>query len=110
MDPQLYFSTINAFLSSVPNGGLTTFGSIILNSFGFTELQVLLIEIPRSVTSVIIFIIVGIYTRKVPNRRMYIMAASCIPPFAGFLAMSFLPNTEEYRWTKWASATNNRAN
>lgn len=47
-DPQLYFCMVNAFLSSVPNGGLTTFGSIVLNNFGFTELQVLLIEIPRS--------------------------------------------------------------
>lgn len=41
-------SSVNAFLSSVPNGGLTTFGGIVLNSFGFTELQVLLVEIPRS--------------------------------------------------------------
>lgn len=47
-DPQLYFCLVNAFLSSVPNGALTTFGSIIMQSFGFTELQVLLVEIPRS--------------------------------------------------------------
>ncbi|KAK4504848.1 hypothetical protein PRZ48_002811 [Zasmidium cellare] len=100
-DPQFYFCMINAFLSSVPNGGLTTFGSIIMNNFGFTELQVLLVEIPRSVMSVLIFVAVGIYTRRVPNRRMWIMAAACIPPFVGLLAMSFLPNTEEYKWTKW---------
>ncbi|KAI6823896.1 MFS general substrate transporter [Hortaea werneckii] len=85
MDPQLYFCMFNAFLSSVPNGGLTTFANIMLNSFGFTELQVILIEIPRSV----------------PNRRMYVMAASCIPPFVGLLGMAFLPNTPQYRWTKW---------
>lgn len=42
------YGSVNAFLSSVPNGGLTTFGGIVLNSFGFTELQVLLVEIPRS--------------------------------------------------------------
>ena len=89
-DPQLWFCMVNAFLSSVPNGGLTTFGSIINKNFGFTELQVLLVEIPRSVMSVIIFIIVGFYTRAVPERRMYIMAAACIPPFVGLLAMSML--------------------
>lgn len=44
----IILSSVNAFLSSVPNGGLTTFGGIVLNSFGFTELQVLLVEIPRS--------------------------------------------------------------
>ncbi|KAI7550843.1 MFS general substrate transporter [Hortaea werneckii] len=101
MDPQLYFCMFNAFLSSVPNGGLTTFANIMLNSFGFTELQVILIEIPRSALSLIIFLIVGLYTRRVSNRRMYVMAASCIPPFVGLLGMAFLPNTPAYRWTKW---------
>ncbi|KAF2091306.1 MFS general substrate transporter [Saccharata proteae CBS 121410] len=100
-DPQLWFCMINAFLSSVPNGGLTTFGSIMYQSFGFTELQVLLVDIPRSVVSVIIFLAVGIYTRKVPNRRLYVMAAGTIPPFIGFLGLSLLPNTGEYKWTKW---------
>ncbi|KAI5367922.1 putative major facilitator superfamily, MFS transporter superfamily [Septoria linicola] len=100
-DPQLWFSMMNAFLSSVPNGGLTTFGGIVLNSFGFTELQVLLVEIPRSVLSVIIFVCVGFYTRKVPERRLYIMAAACIPAFVGLLTMSMLPNTKEHQWTKW---------
>lgn len=51
--------------------------------------------------SLVIFLAVGIYTRKVPNRRMYIMAFSTIPPFIGLLALAFLPNTPEYRWTKW---------
>ncbi|KAB2578542.1 MFS transporter [Lasiodiplodia theobromae] len=100
-DPQLWFSMINAFLSSVPNGALTTFGGIMYKSFGFEELQVLLIEIPRSVASLVIFVIVGIYTRKVANRRMYIMAAATIPPFIGMLAMALLPNTYENRWVKW---------
>lgn len=32
---------------------------------------------------------------------MYIMAAACIPPFVGLLALSLLPNTPEYKWVKW---------
>lgn len=65
-DPQLWFCMLNAFLSSVPNGydleypvsgrlhqlthrrAFTTFSSILYNSFGFSKLQVLLIDIPRS--------------------------------------------------------------
>ncbi|RDW83238.1 MFS general substrate transporter-26 [Coleophoma crateriformis] len=101
LDPTLYFSMINAFLSSVPNGGLTTFGSLMYKSFGFTELQVLLVGIPRSVISVLIFVAVGFYTRAVPQRRMYIMAFSALPPFVGLLAMALLPNTPELKWTKW---------
>ena len=91
-----------------------------MKNFGFTELQVLLVEIPRSgtfppdpsllssfplttspVTSVLIFVAVGFYTRRFANARLYIMALACIPPFVGLLAMSLLPNSPEYRWTKW---------
>lgn len=32
---------------------------------------------------------------------MYVMAASTVPPFVGLLALSLLPNTPEYKWTKW---------
>lgn len=81
--------------------GLTAFGSIMYSSFGFTTLEVLLVDIPRSVVSLIIFLCVAIYLRKVVNRRMYIMAAACVPPFVGLLALSLLPNTESYKWTKW---------
>ncbi|KAK8152485.1 major facilitator superfamily domain-containing protein [Phyllosticta citrichinensis] len=100
-DPQLYFCCANAFMSSVPNGGLSTFGSLMNQSFGFTKLQVLLMDIPRSVVSVLVFVAVGIYTRRVANRRMYIMALGTLPPFAGMLAMALLPNTPEYKWIKW---------
>lgn len=100
------------------------------NSFGFTRLQVLLVDIPRSgtrsprtslcffldwsshnknrpcanthaVVSLILFLIVGIYTRKVPNRRLYIMASSVIPPFIGLIALSMIPNSPANMWTKW---------
>ncbi|EKD18366.1 uncharacterized protein L3040_006759 [Drepanopeziza brunnea f. sp. 'multigermtubi'] len=101
MDPVLWFSTFNAFLSSVPNGGITTFGSLLYKSFGFTQLQVLLVGIPRSVMSLILFVIVGFYTRQVANRRMWIMAAATIPPFVGLLALSLLPQDPSLKWTKW---------
>jgi len=32
---------------------------------------------------------------------MYIMAAATVPPFVGLLALSLLPNTPAYMWTKW---------
>jgi ACS family allantoate permease-like MFS transporter len=103
---------------------LTTFGNIMYNSFGFTRLQVLLVDIPRSgtfnswallrlrgiirppadlelVVSLTLFLIVGIYTRRVPNRRLYIMAASTITPFIGLIALSMIPNSPANKWTKW---------
>lgn len=98
---QFWFAGINAFLSSVPNGGLTTFGSIINTTFGFTNLQVILLNIPIYTFSILYFVFIGIVTSKKQNLRLYFMMFSAIPPFTGFLMMSLLPNESEYKWIKW---------
>ncbi|KUI60656.1 hypothetical protein VP1G_07869 [Cytospora mali] len=101
IDPCFWFAGINAFLSSVPNGGLTTFGSIITTSFGFSNLEVILLDIPKCVFSVLYFVVIGLVTSRWKDLRMYFMTFSTIPPFIGFLLMAFLPDEPEYKWTKW---------
>ncbi|KAF7532051.1 hypothetical protein G7054_g8314 [Neopestalotiopsis clavispora] len=100
-DPAFYLSAINAFVSSVPNGGLTTFGGIIEVSFGFTNLQIILLALPRYVVSVSIFIGVGIVVSKWKNLRMYFMLAGIVPAFTGFMMMALIPTTAYNRWIKW---------
>ncbi|VDB89939.1 unnamed protein product [Peniophora sp. CBMAI 1063] len=100
-DPCVWLSGCNAFLSSVPNGGITTFGSIINQSLGFSNLQVILLGIPMNCTSVILFVIVGFSTMRWQGLRMYIMAAATIPPFIGLLGMSLITTSPETKWTKW---------
>lgn len=106
---------LNAFLSSVPNGassrlwiltfrsqwltlvfsgGLTTFGSVVVKSLGFEELQVILLSIPRSVASLVWFIVVGLCTSRWQNLRMYFMAFSTLPPFAGVSKVFDLQQSE----------------
>ncbi|KAI1500298.1 MFS general substrate transporter [Biscogniauxia marginata] len=101
VDPCFWFAGINAFLSSVPNGGITTFGAIINTTFGFSNLQVILLDIPRGVFSVLWFVLIGIVTSKRKNLRMYFMMFSVVPPFVGFILMSMLSNSPEHKWTKW---------
>lgn len=87
----------------MPNGGLTTFGAIINTTFGFTNLEVILLDIPRSTFSVLYFVLVGVVTSKWNNLRTYFMMFSTVPPFVGFLLMAFLPNEPQYKWTKWGA-------
>ncbi|KAH9897483.1 major facilitator superfamily transporter [Xylariomycetidae sp. FL2044] len=101
IDPCFWFSGLNAFLGSIPNGGVTTMSSILMTTFGFSSLQAILIEIPRSVISVIYFIIIGLVTSKRQNLRLYFMLGSCLPSLAGFLGMSLLPNDPATKWSKW---------
>lgn len=88
LDPVTYFQFINAFLSSVVNGALTTFGTVINQSFGFTAEQVILYGIPRSVVSVLWFILIGYSCTKVKGIRMYFMLFSTIPPVCGVSQIS----------------------
>ncbi|KAK0434507.1 major facilitator superfamily domain-containing protein [Armillaria borealis] len=101
VDPCFYFSGLNAFLTSVPNGGLSTFGSIISTSFGFTSLQVILYNIPRGMTSLVILVIVGLVTSKWKDLRLYIMAFATIPGFVGVLGMAFIETSPSTKWIKW---------
>ncbi|THW05169.1 MFS general substrate transporter [Aureobasidium pullulans] len=101
IDPCFWFAGINAFLSSLPNGGLTTFAHIINTSFGFTNLQVILLDIPRSAFSVLYFVAVGLITSRKTGLRLFFMIGSTIPPFVGFLGMAFIPNNPSMKWTKW---------
>ncbi|KAH9885664.1 MFS general substrate transporter [Xylariomycetidae sp. FL2044] len=103
VDPCFWFAGLNAFLSSIPSGGITTFGSIINKTFGFTSLQVILLEIPRNVLSVLWFIMIGIVTSRKKNLRLYFMMISVIPPFVGFIVMALLPNEPQHKWTKWGA-------
>ncbi|KAI0908141.1 MFS general substrate transporter [Ustulina deusta] len=101
IDPCFWFAGINAFLASISNGGLTTFNAIINTGFGFTNLQFILLDIPRSLISIGYFVIIGLVCSKWKNLRMYFMMFSVIPPFIGFIILSLLPNEPQYKWTKW---------
>ncbi|KAK6951236.1 hypothetical protein Daesc_007767 [Daldinia eschscholtzii] len=63
---------------------------------------VILLDIPRNLTSVIWFVIIGVATSRKKNLRMYFMIFSVIPPVAGFIMMATLPNEPHYKWIKWA--------
>ncbi|PYH93384.1 MFS general substrate transporter [Aspergillus ellipticus CBS 707.79] len=100
-DPQLYFSVANSFLANILNGGITTFGPFMYETFGFSDWQSMLYGCPRNAIYVVVFLVVGLYTRKFQNQRMWVMIASCILPFVALLVMSLLPDTPEYEWVKW---------
>ncbi|KAK0186227.1 hypothetical protein F5146DRAFT_1105144 [Armillaria mellea] len=75
VDPCFYFSGIHIFLTLVPNGGLTMFGSIINRSFWVTS--------------------------KWKNLHLHIMALVMIPSFIGFLEMALIKTSASTKWTKW---------
>ncbi|KAI1478632.1 MFS general substrate transporter [Daldinia eschscholtzii] len=100
-DPIFWVAGANAFLGSVPNGALTAFSGILTTSYGFTNLQNILLNIPKMIFSVLFFISIGLLVTRKKGFRLWTMAFSCLPPIAGFLIMALLPNEPQYKWTKW---------
>ncbi|KAI1331666.1 MFS general substrate transporter [Xylariaceae sp. FL0255] len=103
IDPCFWFAGLNAFLASIPNGGLTTFAGILTTSFGFTNLQYILLDIPRNAISVIYFLTIGLVCSRWKNTRMYWQMFSLVSPTIGFILLSLLPNEPHYKYIKWGA-------
>ncbi|KAI1384532.1 MFS general substrate transporter [Hypoxylon trugodes] len=103
VDPTFWFAGINAFVGAVPNGALSTFSAILNTTFGFTNLEVLLLNIPKCIFAVLYFLAVGVLVTKKKNLRMWVMMISTIPAIIGFILLAVLPNEPRYKWTKWGA-------
>lgn len=72
-DPQNYCLTLYVFCVNLANGGLTTFGSLALQSFGYTGLTALLIQMPAGAAQ-LGFVVVGcLIQSRVKNARTLTM-------------------------------------
>ncbi|KAJ4489730.1 MFS general substrate transporter [Lentinula edodes] len=100
LDPSTWFLFCSVVLAGLPNGGITSFGSLVYTSFGFTSLETILYDIPRQAMSIIWFLIVG-YLCRFPNMRFLLMLFSIVPGFIGLLALALLPSSTDFRWIKF---------
>ncbi|KAI0122569.1 MFS general substrate transporter [Daldinia grandis] len=102
VDPVFWIAGANAFLGAVPNGVLTAFSGILTTSYGFTNLQNILLNIPKMLFLLLFFLAIGPLVTRKKNLRLWVMALSQFPPIAGFLVIALLPNEPRYKWTKWS--------
>jgi len=97
-------------LSSIPNGGISNFSSILLTTFGYTSQQALILNTPSGAIGVVFVLLVGYLSDKWRDRSIVMLI--CILPTilaaglmigldpggipknkAGLLAASFLTGT-----------------
>ncbi|KAK6908634.1 hypothetical protein I203_102637 [Kwoniella mangroviensis CBS 8507] len=101
LNPQIYCYFLISFLADVPNGGYGIFGGIVTKSFGFTSLQVILLNMPGGAMGGSFNVLSGYLAGKYKNTRTYYMAFSMIAGTAGLLVAALLPQEHAYRWKKW---------
>ncbi|KAJ5364272.1 uncharacterized protein N7496_009985 [Penicillium cataractarum] len=82
LDLKSWFWFALMFTISIPSGGITTFGPLIVKSFGFNSLNTILLNVPFGAVQ-LIATMGGAWLATYWKKKGPVLALLCIPPIAG---------------------------
>jgi MFS family permease len=82
-DYKLYSSTLLILLTGVPSGAIGTFGTVVINGFGFSHFQSLALTSPIGAITAISILLVGYISRKLKNVRYFMIIACALISIVG---------------------------
>lgn len=97
-DPKTWLILAFVLFTMLPNGGLTNFGSLVVQGLGFDSFGTLLIGMPSSVVSSGSMIVWGFFSLKYGNLRTWGMIIPLIPAIAGIATVYATMNTDANRY------------
>ncbi|KAF7191786.1 putative transporter [Pseudocercospora fuligena] len=77
---------------SIPSGGMGTFGSLIIKSFGYNKFQTILFNLPFGAMTIIVTLGGGWLATKLRSKGL-VIALLCVPTIAGIIVMLKIPHT-----------------
>ncbi|ETI21315.1 hypothetical protein G647_07661 [Cladophialophora carrionii CBS 160.54] len=77
-DVRVWLVFLSVMLTSIPNGGLSNFSSILLTTFGYTSQQALILNMPTGAVGIFIVLLSG-YLSDRWNDRSLVMLICLIP-------------------------------
>ncbi|KAH8790754.1 putative allantoate permease [Hyaloscypha finlandica] len=90
-DPQAWLLVLNTFCVNVATGGLSSFGYILIQGFGFSLFSTLLLQMPAGAAQ-IIFVCIGAYFGTyVKNARLLTMVFFMLVSITGTAMMFAIP-------------------
>ncbi|KAL3481114.1 major facilitator superfamily domain-containing protein [Aspergillus californicus] len=90
LDPRTYLYVLFSLLMNIPNGGITTFGSLVIKSFGFSDRLSLLLQAPSGVFDIAGKLLFTYLSDKIFDRTLLAFCAiSCA--FIGAILMIAVP-------------------
>jgi len=91
-DVRVWIVFLAVLLSSIPNGGISNFSSILLTTFGYTSRQALILGVPGGAVGAVMVLLSGWLSDKL-NDRSTVMLLCIIPTIIGAAMMIALdPN------------------
>ncbi|KAM0549175.1 hypothetical protein ACHAPJ_009484 [Fusarium lateritium] len=97
-DPNAWLLVITYFASIIPNNGLLTFKTIIVQGFGFSTLKTLLLDMFTAVFQGVFVLISIIGSTYLPNSRLNFMAFNLVVSIAG--AAMVREVDPSHKWTR----------
>ncbi|KAH8681800.1 major facilitator superfamily domain-containing protein [Xylariales sp. PMI_506] len=79
---------------SISSGGISTFGSLIVQSFGFSSFQTILFNIPFGVIQVLAIVGTG-WLATLTQRKGLVIAGTSVPPIVGTVLMLTIPREQK---------------
>jgi MFS family permease len=86
-DPTTWFLSLYTFCVNIANGGLTAFGSLVIQGFGYKGLDALLIQMPAGATQLGFVILSSAFCSWVLNMRTITMIVLTLISLTGMVLM-----------------------
>ncbi|KAI1100540.1 MFS general substrate transporter [Jackrogersella minutella] len=90
LDPKSWFWFALMFSISIPSGGISTFGPLIVKTFGFDQFKTILFNIPFGFVQLVATVGGAFIAQKIKMKGP-VIAGLCLPPIAGCVMLMVLP-------------------
>lgn len=91
-DPRVWIVALSTMLSSIPNGGLSNFSSILLTTFGYSSRFALIMSMPGGAVGVVCVLLVGYLSDKWRDRTSVMLVCTLPTILGAALMIGFDPN------------------
>jgi len=78
---------------NIPNGGLITFGGLIIQGLGYSGVEASLLTMPTGVMSTLSSFVFSLLSAKWKNRRCLVVILACLVPIVGTAVVFALPRS-----------------
>ncbi|KAL3483988.1 major facilitator superfamily domain-containing protein [Aspergillus germanicus] len=96
LDPKSFFWFALMFSISIPSGGITTFGPLIIESFGFDQLNTMLFNMPFGAIQ-LVATLGGAWLATRYKTKGGVVALLCLPAIAGCVMLLELPRGDAHK-------------
>ncbi|KAI9924181.1 hypothetical protein MW887_007131 [Aspergillus wentii] len=91
-DAKSWWFILFSFIICVPNGGTTSFSTLIIKGFGYDEYQTILMGLPASAFQLTTVILAALFTSYIRKSRLVAMVCIYLMAIAGILMVKLLPD------------------